>query len=424
MIPLLSPAQTIRDQIDRPYVAFFEKADPSFSQHDIRSLQSTLEREKDQRVLACQNEQKHLKTELESARAGLNSLNGSSAHDTLPASSARARLHAQISALEKLIRDKDRECSQTLPSTFEAELAKVHLLDSWPQQREHNIRVLETGNPRRRKHGDVDDIGYRKLAEGQDKDVDIGRQALRQMTSTGQLPAEIQDDALRGYVQDLAARIAKNSDLKIPLQVRVLENPDANSIALPGGILLVSSGLVLACATESELAAVLSQQIAHIAARHATRASKRWMFSKILVPVTQVATGLLTGGVSNAGAYYGMNYGFQGLGMLVDRTVASSNGKAQIEADQLGIQYLWNAGFDPKGFVAFLDTMTRDKNLSHSQSFLLTKPPLGERLVAAFSEIQLLPPKENYIVDSAEFQNIKRRLQSGIIGASEVRQQR
>jgi predicted Zn-dependent protease len=231
------------------------------------------------------------------------------------------------------------------------------------------------------------------------------------------LPAEIQDAAIRNYVQDLASRIARNSDLKIPLEVRVFDNADTSSIALPGGFLFLTSGLLLACDTEYELAGVMSQQVAHIAARHATRASKRWMFSKILVPVTQVATGLLTGGVSNAGAYYGMSYGFQGLGMLVDRTVAGSNERAQKEADQLGIQYAWKAGFDPTGFVAFLDNVSRDAGSERSQSFLETKVPLGERLVDAFTEIQLLPPKENYTVDSADFRIAKSRLQSVISGS-------
>ena len=125
------------------------------------------------------------------------------------------------------------------------------------------------------------------------------------------------------------------------------------------------------------------------------------------MPVVQVATGLFTGGVSNAGAYYGMNYGFQGLGMLMDRALVSSSGKAQREADQLGIQYAWKAGFDPKGFIAFVDAIGKDKEYAGSESFLLTKPSLGERLVDAFTEIQYLSGKETYTVDSLEFRTIK-----------------
>jgi len=423
IVPMPSFTQTLLEQLDRPYAAFYETAGFSYSSHDAKSLRSMLEHDRDQQLFACQNEEKRLKGQLESAQDGLKELNAASAHDTLPAADARSKLHSRISALQQVLKEKGRECKHTIPSSFETQLAKVHVLRAWPRQREHNIRILEMGNARLRKHGDVDDIGFRKLVEGQEKDVATGQQALRQLSATGQLPAEIQDSAVRNYVQDLGTRLARNSDLKVPLEVRVFDNADTSSIALPGGFLFLTSGLLRACETESELAGVMSQQIAHIAARHATRASKRWMFSKLLVPVTQVATGLLTGGVTNAGAYYGMNYGFQGLGMLVDRTVAGSNEKAQREADQLGIQYAWKAGFDPKGFIAFLDNVSRDAGSERSQTFLATKVPLGERLVDAFTEIQLLPPKENYTVDSPEFRIVKSRLQS-VISGTEGRRQR
>jgi len=159
---------------------------------------------------------------------------------------------------------------------------------------------------------------------------------------------------------------------------------------------------------------VLSQQIAHIAARHATRTSKRSIIAKMFVPAAQVATGLFTGGVSNAGVYYGMNYGFQGMGILVDRGLVSSNADAQREADQLGIQYAWKAGFDPRGFVAFLDSVARSKEFSKTETFVVTKPPLDERLLHAFTEIQYLPSKATYRRDSAEFGKVKQALAASI----------
>ena len=270
------------------------------------------------------------------------------------------------------------------------------------------------GRARERKHGDVEDIGYRLLVDDQEKDISVGEQAARQMGSSKLMPAEIQDSRVRTYVETLAERIAKNSDLKLPLHVTVLDSPEISSIALPGGFLFLTSGLVLACETESQLAGVISQQVAHIAARHGTRNTKRSVISRFLVPASQVATGLFTGGVSNAGAYYGMSYGFQGLQVLVDRTVTSSTGKAQREADQLGIQYAWKAGFDPKGFIAFLDSIAREDHHPGMDSFLLTKPSLGERLLDAFTEIEYLQPRANYIVDSEEFRKAKEPIRRGL----------
>ena len=88
--------------------------------------------------------------------------------------------------------------------------------------------------------------------------------------------------------------------------------------------------------------------------------------------------------------------------------------KAQREADQLGIQYAWKAGFDPKGFIAFLDSIAREDHHPGMDSFLLTKPSLGERLLDAFTEIEYLQPRANYIVDSEEFRKAKEPIRRGL----------
>jgi len=415
-IPLQAVAQeasnlTPYERLHGPYVALFELSGPQFPMPDLKLLRSMVDQQRKQQIETCEKDEKRLHGQLESARKGLKELNDSSPRDTRAMSAVRNNLHGNIAALEQVLRNKRGECEHMIPAAFESQLAKVRLLERWPQRREQTVRKIEEGRARERKHGDVDDIGYRKLAEDQEKDIALGEEGIRQMGSGRLMPVELQDTAVQMYVQGLARTIARNSDLKIPLHVTVLDSAEINCIGLPGGFLVVTSALILASQTEAELAGVMSQQIAHIAARHATRASKRSVMSKIFVPVAQVATGLFTGGISNAGAYYGVNYGFQGLGMLVDRALVSSNANAQREADQLGIQYAWNAGFDPKGFTAFLDSLTREREYSRTARFFLTKPSLGERLVDAFTEIQFLPPRENYIVDSAEFRKAKERLQ-------------
>jgi predicted Zn-dependent protease len=130
----------------------------------------------------------------------------------------------------------------------------------------------------------------------------------------------------------------------------------------------------------------------------------------MFVPAAEITTGLLTGGVSNAGVYYGMNYGFQGLGVLVDRTLIASNNRGQKEADQLGIQYAWNAGFDPKGFISFLDTLAKDDEYSKTEAFFITKPALEERILDSYTELQYLLSRQTLTVDSEEFRMIKERL--------------
>jgi predicted Zn-dependent protease len=96
--------------------------------------------------------------------------------------------------------------------------------------------------------------------------------------------------------------------------------------------------------------------------------------------------------------------------MLVDRALVDGDGKYRKEADQLGIQYAWKSGFDPRGFVSFLDSVAKHKQNSGIADSLHVDPKLGEQVMDSFSEIQYLPPKDSYIADSDEFQNAKERL--------------
>jgi hypothetical protein len=405
-----APNSALAAQLDRPYVSLLQATDFRYLPGETKSLRASIEQERKHEINSCEQQESNLREQLDSARRGLKDLNAASPSDTADMASARRSLHTTISALEKVVRDRKRECEQTIPTSFEIKLAKAHLLENWPDQRESTLRRIDQGHARERKHGDVEDIGYRKLVDDQEKDISVGEQAARQMASNKLMPLEIQEASVRQYVRSVAERIARNSDLKIPLHVTLLDSPDINAIGLPGGFLFLTSGLFLACETEAQFAGVISQQIAHIAARHGTRSSTRSVVSRFFVPATQVVTGVFTGGVSNAGAYYGMTYGFQGLQTLVDKALVSSNTKAQKEADQLGIQYAWKAGFDPKGFIAFLDSIAKSNDYSKSGSFFITKPPLGERLVDAFTEIEYLPYQGNYAVTSAEFRSAKERL--------------
>jgi predicted Zn-dependent protease len=142
-----------------------------------------------------------------------------------------------------------------------------------------------------------------------------------------------------------------NSDLKVPLRVTVLDDKELRAIALPGGFVYVTSGVLTAAQSESELAGVLSREIARIAARHAARAAKSSWLSRMILPVTQIAGGIFAGGPANPAAYYGLGYGMEGLSGILGRALTANSEEFQLEADQLGVQYAWKAGYDPAGFV-------------------------------------------------------------------------
>jgi len=165
--------------------------------------------------------------------------------------------------------------------------------------------------------------------------------------------------------------------------------------------------VILATHTESEFAGVLSREIARIAARHAARASKHSLASKMLLPIAQIATGFFSPGLNQA-AYYGIGYGMQGLSGVMDHMMDGAVEKYQKEADQLGVQYAWKAGFDPRGGVDFLESLEGKP----ATEFLSPNPVLRVRLLNIFTEIEYLGPLPNAALDSPEFHATRDRLHS------------
>ena len=396
-----------RRQLELPFVAYFDREDLRFDAHVIQKVRASIEQERDAETRACRRNSEQLKDSLATSRKQLKTLNEASARDNSTMSAARKGLHEEILVLEGKLRDKQQECERAIPVTFEVKLAKLDVLQRWPDRREEIAKQIDQDHVRQRTHGDIEDIGFRIIVDGQEGDIAAGEQAIRQMSAAGLMPLEVRYSTVRQYVDRLASTIAGHSDLKVPLHVTVVDSPEINVTAMPGGFVFLTSGAVRACETEAELVGVLSQQIAHVAARHATRHSKLSTVSKMFVPVSQVAAGLFTGGVGNAGAHYGMDLAIQGLGELTNRKFESSSEKSQVEADQLGIQYAWNAGYDPMGLIAFLDSLARRSDFSQTSKLLQTKPGLSVRVLDAFREIQYLPERENYPDSSAEFYTVQ-----------------
>ena len=398
LLALLTPAPSDQelalfspeDFIHQPFVELLDLQVEGHSASELKALRGRVEEERDRRIEDLRQREQEWKKKLDSDRNELEGLNKLASEDTESVSKRRAELHVEIAALEHSIREKAIERERTIPALYELQLSRLWLAENWPARRAEIRQLIENGQARDRRHGDAEDIGYRQLAKNPEQDIPTGEQAARQMAAGGWLPFELQDSEVQGYVRQVAARIAANSDLKVPLRVTVLDSNELKALALPGGYLYVTSGVIRAARTESELAGVLSREIARIAARHATRSSKVSWISRLFVPVTQVATGILTAGVVSPAAYYGIGYGMEGLSGLLQRVLNGTNEKFQAEADQLGIQYAWKAGYDPRGFIGFLDSIAgRNDN-----NFLSTEPPLHERLMNCFSEIQYLPAKD------------------------------
>jgi predicted Zn-dependent protease len=256
----------------------------------------------------------------------------------------------------------------------------------------------------------VEDIGVRAISEDQEKDIKLGEDALREMKLHGLFPPELESKEVKAYVQGISDRIAANSDVKVPVKLTVLHSEEINAFALPGGFLFVNTGLLDRARSESELAGVIAHELAHVSARHGAKLMRRANIANIMYQMAQIAIIVGTGGYGTIGTYYLFQAGFLGLGLVLDLSLLGVSREFEAEADQLGAQYAWKAGYDPRGFISFFDTMAAEKGYIRSASFFRTHPPYFERIVATLSEIEYLPTSGDLTVDSSTFRAFKAQL--------------
>ncbi len=259
-----------------------------------------------------------------------------------------------------------------------------------------------------RKHGDVQNIGNRSLGGrvwgifpnfvSLEKEIALGQQVASEFEQTAKL---IEDPVIAEYVDRVGQNLVKHSDAKVPFHIKVVDTDEVNAFAFPGGYFYVNKGLLLEAANESELAGVMAHEISHVAARHATeRMSKAQILQLAAIPALFVGGYWAQMGIQNA------------LGLGINLELLGVTRESEKEADQLGIQYLWNTGYDPNGFVTFFEKLqAKEKSKPGKLSgFFRTHPFTEDRIAASMDEERYLPEKENYIVNTSEFDRVKARL--------------
>lgn len=228
----------------------------------------------------------------------------------------------------------------------------------------------------------------------------------------------LNDPLITEYINNLGQKLVRNSDCVVPFSIKVIDSGDIRAFSLPGGFLYVDSGLILASDTEAELAGALAHEIAHVAARHGTRAATRRFVWDVVTPLTYLG-GPVAIGVQNAG------------GVGVPLSMKKFSRDAEKEADLLGIEYEYAAGYDPEAFVTALEKLHVIEARMHSLKTkipaynFLTRMPLHSQIAKGFASYpmteerirrvqaeiaNLLPGKTDYITDTSDFQNVKARL--------------
>ena len=129
----------------------------------------------------------------------------------------------------------------------------------------------------------------------------------------------------------------------MPFTIKVIDSDEINAMALPGGFFYVNSGLILTADEEAELAGVMAHEMAHVAAHHAAREQTRMNYAQLgSIPL------IFVGGWLGYGLYEAMSIG-------VPMTFLHFSREFEAQADYLGVQYMYRAGYDPQAFISFFE---------------------------------------------------------------------
>jgi len=395
--------EPLSKEILKPYLELF-KISPElrFTNSEINQMNKYLQDGENYCVGQFKARAHNLASEVSHARSQLNRNSSSNGE--------QHALQCKIQNLELLESQAKVLYQHAIPVAYENRQAKLKLIQNWPSDLKTIKEEIANGSYRNRRWGDVKDIGFRTIVPGQKDDIPLGQEEVRQMKASGMLPPEVKDQQIDDYVNSVAQNVARHSDLQIPLHVTVLNSKEINAFALPGGYLFVERGLLQAADNESELAGVIGHEIGHVVARHGHQLMRKATIAGIFYQAAQVAALVLTGGVAGIGTYYALQYGFYGLGMLLSLNMLGVSREFELQADQLGIQYAWNSGYDPQGFIKFFDKMATKEGYVNGVSWFHTHPPFYTRMVDAEREIMFLPRKEHYIVNTKAFMNMKKEL--------------
>ena len=237
-----------------------------------------------------------------------------------------------------------------------------------------------------------------KMSGSTEKEVRLGRELAAEVDRQAKF---VDDPTITEYVNRVGQNIVLHSDAKVPFTIKVIDSDEVNAFALPGGFFYVNKGLILAADNEAELAGVMAHEIAHVAARHAVENQTKGS----LLEYTAIAGSIFLGGIPGMIYQNTAGIGLLGIFMKFSRS-------AEEEADKLGVQYMYAAGYDPGAMATMfekLEAKNKKKPGFVARAFA-THPAPPDRRASALALAARFPENDEYVISSSEFQRVKGRL--------------
>lgn len=239
---------------------------------------------------------------------------------------------------------------------------------------------------------------FSKMGGSIEKEVRLGREAAAEVDRQAKF---VDDPLITEYVNRVGQNIVLHSDSKVPFTIKVIDSDEVNAFALPGGFFYVNKGLILAADNEAELAGVMAHEIAHVAARHAVENQAK----ASLLEYAAIGASIFLGGIPGMIYQNTAGIGLLGIFMKFSRS-------AEEEADKLGVQYMYAAGYDPGAMATMfekLEAKNKKKPGFIARAFS-THPAPPDRRAQALALAARFPENEEYVISSSEFQRVKGRL--------------
>ncbi|MFZ6048629.1 M48 family metalloprotease [Pseudomonas sp. CR3202] len=222
----------------------------------------------------------------------------------------------------------------------------------------------------------------------------------------GQVP-QLSDPQLKDYVESSVYRLAETSQLQDRrLEFVLLNSPQLNAFAAPGGIIGVNGGLFLYAPTEAEYASVLAHELAHLSQRHFARGVEAQQRMQIPVMAAMLA-GIVAAAAGAGDAGMAAIMGTQAAAIQEQRRFSRQN---EQEADRIGLLNLEKAGYDPRAMPRMFERLMRQYRYdAKPPEFLLTHPVTENRIADTRNRAEQLPP--GGVENSLRYQLMRARVQ-------------